>query len=119
MKTTKLTKNEIWLIADILNGHSEESILDSSSPAPWVKVDNVVSAMDGYRPTSGIELSIHDSMRLDGTDLKWNVDGEQLIDKIKVLSEDQLKQVILGVLKAWEDGQNMNAHLSMLEAEQH
>jgi hypothetical protein len=53
----------------------------------------------------GLELSAHDSMALDHTDEKWNVDRESLLTKIKALSLFDQACLEIWLRAFWESGE--------------
>lgn len=72
------TKGEAWLIVDALNG----AVFDA-------------------RSASMLWASIEDSIKLDGTADKWNVDGPVLVKKLQSLSELECLAVIDAVERFW------------------
>lgn len=78
LKSIDLTLNEVWLILDALN-------------SSFMTVD-----------TAGLLwVNIAESIELDGLDKKWDVDGNQLVEKLKNLSPFENMSIIDASERFW------------------
>lgn len=84
IKEKMLLENEINLICDSLNGILFElSVKVGSHGKQLIK-------------------EIEDGIKLNKLDIKWEVDGEKLVEKLKSLSQDESFEIIEEVYKYWE-----------------
>lgn len=120
-----LTKTEKLLLADVLNGcnswlgiHYEDGqrIQVESDPFWLDSMAGSVSGPDaavigrdeqgrvlliGSNICSSLEHEVHDSIRLDHLDQKWEVDGFELLHKIRAMTPDQRRALITAIAEIW------------------
>ena len=80
----QFTQNERWLVLDAFHG------------TPLDRQDYITR-----QPRSILMMQIEDSIRLDGSDRKWCVDGEELLTKIKSLSDAEATALIASAQAFW------------------
>lgn len=111
----KITKSEMRLLADVLNGVGTSIECDPSylglmaGDGGAVKDASVIGRdqdgrvlLSGSTVCSGLEHEVYDSIRLNSVDRKWNVDGFDLIHKIREMRPDQREHLIRHIAAVWQ-----------------
>ena len=108
-----LTKNEKMLIADTLNGcgmslEHDPTWLGLMTGDAGALADAEITGQDAWdritltgRVCSGLEYEVYDSIRVNQTDKKWDVDGRALVNKIAALTPAQRETLIRTVAAVW------------------
>ena len=123
-----LTKNEKMLIADALNGcgmslEHDPTWLGLMCGNEGALADAVVEGQDAYdritltgRVMSGLEHEVYDSIRLNESDKKWEVDGRALVNKIAAMTPADREKLIRCVAEIWSrNDENFAADLVACE----
>jgi hypothetical protein len=110
-----LTRNEKMLIADTLNGCNILVQCDPSylrlmvGDSGAIKNAAVIGTdkeglvvLTGSTVCSGLEHEVYDAIRLNGLDQKWEVNGSDLIHKIREMTPELREKLIRCVAEVWE-----------------
>lgn len=93
----KLTKNEVELLADSLNG----TYLDDDHIKAMCR-DNGCYAMDGTLFSSSLEMGISDSITLNNMAERYDIDPVAFLTKIRSMSPAQREHVVQAIKRAWD-----------------
>lgn len=123
-----LTRNEKMLIADALNGTYLEDnppqymavMCGKDGPVADAAIIGIDSegavTLTGSIVCSGLELEIYDAIRLNGLDDKWEVNGADLLHKIRAMSRANKEKLIRLVAELWRrNDENFRRDLVALE----
>lgn len=124
----RLTRNEKMLIADVLNGCMTLIDADPSYLRMMCGENSAVADAQLYGPDAkgrievtgivccGLEHEVYDSMRLDRTDEKWDVDGALLLNKIASMPPSTREQIVKRCAEVWQrNDENFERDLEALE----
>ncbi len=123
-----LTKNEKMLLADALNGcyyNADDGTMEMMAGQDGAVKDAAVIGVDtagrvlltgSSTVCSGLELEVYDSIRLNELDEKWEIDGVQLLTKIRAMSKERRIALLLKVKEVWaRNDERFEADLEALE----
>ena len=83
------TKNELLLVADVLNGINTLLVMDAY-------------AWPSYTRSGGdLACDVGEAIGADRLDLKWGVDGASLCNKLKALHPVNCRRLMLGMAEFW------------------
>jgi len=84
-----LTKGELGLIADVLNGIDHMLVMDEDT---WPRYTNSANCL---------VAQVADAMAGDRLDQKWDVEYNTVLGKVRRLSPMQLRRLMLGMAEFW------------------
>lgn len=110
-----ISQNETNLVADALNGVGmlidyDDSYIDLLCGDHGALLDCAVIGRDkqgrviltGSRVASGLEHEVYDAIRLERLDEKWQVDGAELLTRLRAMTPEQRRELITRIADAWD-----------------
>ena len=89
------TRQELKLVADALNGIHRQLVMDDSL---W---GTYTASVDDTQTNTNLASDIGEAMAGDRLDLKWDVEFNELINKLKVLMASERRILLLGMVEFW------------------
>ena len=123
-----LTRNEKMLIADTLNGigmllEADPNYLALMAGDEGAMRDSRIVGVDSRQRIEmtgifccGLEHEVYDAIHLNGSAMKWSVNGDELLNKIRDMTPADRTRLIQLVAAVWSrNDERFEADLELLE----